>query len=76
VKPNLVQRHSRFKVHSILTIPAILYGCEIWTLEQRGTRRLKTAEMKYMRRTARCILLDVGINGDFWNNVKWFEPKN
>jgi len=45
LKPNSVQRQSRLKVDNILSIPSILHGCEIWTLKQRGVRRLKAAEM-------------------------------
>jgi hypothetical protein len=33
-----------------LAYPSLLYGHEIWTLNQRDIR-LKTAEMKFMRRT-------------------------
>jgi len=32
--------------------PTLLYGCEIWTLKQRDIRRIKTAEMKFMKHTA------------------------
>jgi len=37
---------------------SFLYGCEIWILKQKDVRRLKTAEMKFMRRTAEYSLLD------------------
>jgi len=47
LKPNLVQKQSRLKLHNILAIPLLLYGCEIWTLKQSDVRRLKTAEMKW-----------------------------
>jgi hypothetical protein len=46
------------KVHNILAVPSHLYGYEIWTLIQRDTRRLKTAEIKCMRRIAGYSLLD------------------
>jgi hypothetical protein len=29
-----------------------LYGSETWTIKARDARRITTAEMKYMRRTA------------------------
>jgi hypothetical protein len=44
-------------VYNIFTIPSLSCGCEIWTLEQRDVRRLKTAEMKFMD-TAGYSLLD------------------
>jgi len=30
----------------------LLHGCETWTIKARDVRRITTAEMKYMRRTA------------------------
>jgi hypothetical protein len=29
-----------------------LYGCEMWTLKQMDIRRIKTAEMKFMKCTS------------------------
>jgi hypothetical protein len=52
LKPTLVQRQSGLKIQNIIDIPSLLYGCEIWTLKQGDIRRLKTAEMKFMRHTA------------------------
>jgi hypothetical protein len=52
------------KVYNILAIPSILYGCEIRTLKQRDITRLKRAEMKFMRYTVGCILLEHRRNGD------------
>jgi hypothetical protein len=37
------------QIYNILAIPTLSYGSEIWTLKQRGIRRLKTAEIKFMR---------------------------
>jgi hypothetical protein len=44
------------RFHNTLAIPEHLHGCEIWTLKQRDIRRLKTAEMRFVRRTARYSL--------------------
>jgi hypothetical protein len=35
-----------------------IYGCKIWTSKQGPERRLKAAEMKFMRHTAEYILPD------------------
>jgi hypothetical protein len=51
-------------VHSISAVPSLLYGCEIWTLIKRAIRRLKTAEMKFVRPTAGYSLLDHRGNED------------
>jgi hypothetical protein len=45
-------------IESILAIPSLLYGFDMWTLLQGGLRRLKTAEMKLMKRTAGCSSVD------------------
>jgi len=29
-----------------------MYGCEVWTLKRRDVRRLKTADMTFMKHTA------------------------
>jgi hypothetical protein len=44
MKPNFVHRQSRSKLYSILAMPSLLYGCEMW--------------MKFMRCTAGYDLLD------------------
>jgi hypothetical protein len=44
--------------YNILAIPSLLYGCEIWKLNQRDINRLKTVEMVFMRCTAGYSLLD------------------
>jgi ABC-type ATPase involved in cell division len=36
----------------------LLYGSETWTIKARDARRIKAAEMKYMRRTAGYIWTD------------------
>jgi hypothetical protein len=46
------------KVNNILVIPSLLRGCEIWTLRQRIIRRLKAAQMKFMRPKAGFNLLE------------------
>jgi hypothetical protein len=50
------------KAYSILAVPLLLYGCEIWTLKQRDIRRLKTAEMEFMRCTTGYSSLDHSIS--------------
>jgi len=32
----------------------LLYGSETWTVKARDVRRIRAAEMKFMRRTAGC----------------------
>ena len=46
-------KKTRKKLHNTLALPVLLYGSETWTIKARDTRRIKAAELKYMRRTAR-----------------------
>jgi hypothetical protein len=52
LKPNLAQRSTRLQLYKTLALPTLLYGSEIWTIKQCDKNRLRTAEMKYLRRTA------------------------
>jgi hypothetical protein len=45
-------------LYKTLALATLLYGSEIWTLKQCDKNRLRTAEMKYLRRTAGYTLLD------------------
>jgi hypothetical protein len=59
LNPNLIQRQSQLKLCYTLAIKSLLCDCEFCTLKQEGdVRRLKIAEMKFMRRTAVYSLLD------------------
>jgi hypothetical protein len=49
---------------------SLSYNCEVSTLKQRYLRRLKRAEMKFMRRTAECSLLDHKTNEDTLEKLK------
>jgi hypothetical protein len=46
------------KVYNTLAVPTLIYGSEIWTLRKQGKTRLTTSEMKFLRKTAGCILVD------------------
>jgi hypothetical protein len=46
------------KLYNTLTVPALLYGSENWTVKARDTRRITAAEIKYMRKTAVYIWID------------------
>jgi hypothetical protein len=41
-----------------MSIPSLVYSCEIRTLKQKDIKRLKTEEMKFIKRTAGYNLLD------------------
>jgi hypothetical protein len=50
-----------------LTSP-LLYGCENWTLKQMDIRRLKAAEMKFMKPGAGHSILKDRRSETFWKN--------
>ena len=50
--PQKVLKKTTIKLYNTLPLPVLLHGSETWTIKARDARRITTAEMKYMRRTA------------------------
>jgi hypothetical protein len=46
----LLFRNVRVKIHRIILLPVVLYGCETWSLTLREEHRLKMFENKVLRR--------------------------
>jgi hypothetical protein len=51
-KPSLVSRHTRIRIYKTLARPVLSYGSEAWTLRRTDERRLISAEIRCLRRTA------------------------
>ncbi|KAJ4443944.1 hypothetical protein ANN_05733, partial [Periplaneta americana] len=70
-------KHSRIKLYKNLALPTLLYGSEIWVRKQRDISRLRSAEKKYLRRTAGYTLLDHKRNKDILQklNMQPLEEK-
>jgi hypothetical protein len=51
-KPLLVSRHTRICIYKTLARPALSYGSEAWIVRRTDERRLISAEMRFLRRTA------------------------
>jgi len=49
-------KKTRIKLYTTLALPALLYGCENWTVKGRDARRITTAEMKYILKKSRIYL--------------------
>ena len=49
-------KKTRMKLRSTLTLPAVLYCSENWTIKARDARRITAAEMKCIRTTSRIQL--------------------
>ncbi|KAJ4443543.1 hypothetical protein ANN_05216 [Periplaneta americana] len=69
-KSSHVQKHTRLKVYKTLARPVLTYGSEAWTIRKADEQRLTTAEMRFMRRTAGCSLLEHRKNVDILQELK------
>jgi len=56
--------------YNTLALRVLLYGSETWTIKARDARRITTAEMKYMRRTAGYTWTDYKTNGQIAKELK------
>jgi hypothetical protein len=70
LKSNTVQTQSQLKIHNILAVSSLLYGCQIRILKQRDVRRLKTAESEFMTRKVGYSLVDKRRNEDISEALK------
>jgi hypothetical protein len=52
-KPSLISIHTRIRIYKTLAGPVLSYGSEAWTIKRTAERRLMSAEMRFLRRTAR-----------------------
>lgn len=55
---NKVRKETRVKVYNTLAVPTLTYGCENWAMKKSDKRRITSAEMRFMRRTAGITLND------------------
>jgi hypothetical protein len=56
------QKFSIIKVCNALAVPILLHENEIWTLQQKGKKRLRAIEITFFRRTGYTIF------DDKWND--------
>jgi hypothetical protein len=61
-RPQKTLQNYRTKLCNTLALPTLLYGSENWTIKARDARRITTAEMKYMGRTAGYTWADHKLN--------------
>ena len=65
-----ITKKTRIKLHNTLALPVLLYGSETWTIKASDARRIKAAEMKYMRRTAGYTWTDYKTNAQIGKELK------
>ena len=46
----LLSKNLKIKIHRIIILPIVLYGCETWSLTLREERRLRVFENMVLRR--------------------------
>jgi hypothetical protein len=63
-KPSLVSRHTRICIYKTLATPVLSHGSKAWTLRRTDERRLISAEMCFLRRTAGYTRWDHKTNKD------------
>ena len=69
-RPQKTLKKSRLKLYYSLALPVLLYDSETWTIKARDARRITTAEMKYMRRTAGYTWTDYKTNAQIAKELK------
>ena len=47
---SLLSKHLNIKIYRTIILPAVLYGCETWSLTLREERRLRVFENRVLRR--------------------------
>jgi hypothetical protein len=45
----LLSKNLKIKIHGIIILPVVLYGCETWSLTSREERRLRVFENRVLR---------------------------
>jgi len=53
-----------------LALPTLLYKCETWAIKEQDKSRLTSAEMKFMRRTAKYTWKDYKTNEDILSELE------
>jgi len=63
-------KETRIKLYHILALPVLLCGSETWIIKARDARRIRAAEMKYMRITAGYTWTDYKTNVQITKELK------
>ena len=69
-RPQKTLKKTIMTLYNTLTLPVLLYGSETWTIKARDTRRIRAAEMKYMRRRAGYTWTDYKTNTQITKELK------
>jgi hypothetical protein len=50
VSSRLLSKNVKIKIHEVIILPVVLYGCETWSLTLREEHRLRVTENRVLRR--------------------------
>ena len=72
LKTSQIRKYARLKIYRTLALPTVLYGCETWQLSirEQDKSRLTSAEIKFMRRTAKYTWQDYKTNKYTLSEIK------
>jgi hypothetical protein len=58
------------KLYTTVALPVLLYGSETWTVKSKDKSRQTAAEIRSMRKTAKCTWTDHKTNEEILNELK------
>ena len=67
------RQDTRLKFYKTMATPVLTYGCETWTTRTRDRQRIQAAEMKFLRQTKGCTLLDHIRNNDIRRDLNIYN---
>ena len=70
LKPCQVQKHNRPKIYNTWALPTLLHRCATQAITEHDKSKIMSAEMKFMRGTAKCTWQDYKTNADILSKLK------
>ena len=53
---NKASKDTKIKFCKVMATPVLTYGSETWTMTRNDKRRVRTSEMKFLKKTKGCTL--------------------
>jgi hypothetical protein len=76
LKPSKLQKQTRLRIYSTLSIPTLLYGSETWTLMEQDKAIITATRIKVFRKAAKYTIHDHKRNQDITKNSKHNQFRN
>ena len=65
-----LSKEAKLRVHSVVVVPTLVYGCEAWILKERDKSRVQAMEMKVLWGVAEVTRLDCVRNEEIRKGLK------